>query len=251
MKARYWAGAGLLYLVFLAVSAPAGALFWALNRWGGSSRILAEEVSGTPWRGEARQLRITLRNAQPLEIGRVAWHVQWRRLLLGEAAASVAVDGNGPRGVGAVALSRQGWSVSQFDLSLPASWLASLRPGLGVWQPGGTIRISGKEFSAQGKQFLGQGEVSWEQAALGLSRVRPLGSYQVDLSGEGERVRIQLKTRSGPLEAQGSGNWSREGLEFVGGARARAREAELRTLLGLLGPLQPDGSAAIAIKNTR
>lgn len=251
MKARYWAGAGLLYLIFLAVSAPAGALFWALNRWGGSARILAEDVGGTLWRGEARQLRIALRNAQPVELGRIAWQVQWHRLLLGEAAASFEIDGDGPRGVGAVALSRQGWSVSQFDLSLPANWLAGLRPGLGVWQPGGTVRISGKEFSSHGKQFRGQGEVVWDQAALGLSPVRPLGSYQADLSGEGERVRFQLKTRSGPLEAQGSGNWSRAGLEFVGSARARAREAELRTLLGLMGPLQPDGSAAIAVKNAR
>lgn len=251
MKASYWAGAGLLYLVFLAASAPAGALFWALNRWAAAPKIIADDVSGTVWRGEARQLRIAPRNVQAVELGRVAWDVQWHRLLLGETAAKFELQGNGPSGQGVVALGWQGWSLRQFDLSLPASWLATLRPGLDMWQPGGAIRVRSKEISSRGKEFHGQGEIVWEQAAVGLSRVRPLGSYQADFSGEGERLRFSLKTRSGPLEAQGSGSWSRGGVEFAGSARARAQEAELRTILGLMGTLQPDGSSIIAIKNGR
>lgn len=249
LKARYWAGAALLYLFFLALSTPADSLVWALKRWGGFPGISADGVSGTVWRGEARQLRIALRNTHAVELGHVAWSVAWHRLLLGEAAAVVELRGNGPSGRGLVALDRQGWTLREFDLSVPADWLATLRPGLDLWQPGGTIRVRSGEFSSRAKQFRGQGELAWEQAALGLSKVRPLGDYQADFSGDGERVRFQLRTRSGALEAQGSGSWSRANIEFTGSARARDQAGELRALLGLMGTLQPDGSANISIRN--
>lgn len=234
MKTRIfvWAGALLLYLVFLLATAPAGLLFRLAAPYG----IVAERMDGTLWRGGAQGVSF----GKATLPGRVAWHVRPWRLLQGELAIALDLDGAGSA---LLVFDRQGAGMRDFELRLPAARLASLQPSLEAWQPEGSIVVRGADFSLRSGAYLGQGEFLWERAALGISPVRPLGDYRGEFSGAGKAIRFQLQTRSGMLELQGSGIWSPpRAPAFTGSARARGREAELLPLLKLLGQPLPDGS---------
>jgi len=246
MRWLYWAGGVLLYFAFLAVTAPADILLWAINRFGPAS-VVAEGASGTLWQGEARQISFTPKGGQAVAIGPLSWQIHPLRLLLGELSSGVKLDGS-VSGKADLSLGVQRIVIRQLDLSLPAAWLATLQPGLDLWQPGGTLTLRSQDFALQSGQYSGQGEITWEQAVLGISPVRPLGNYQAEISGAGKAIQFQVQTRSGPLELQGNGAWTPLGLEFTGTAWARGREVELRNLLGMMGSLKPDGRYAIRVE---
>lgn len=243
MKLSYWAGGVLLYLVFLAATAPVDALLWAFP-----GKVMAEGANGTLWRGEARRIVITPGDGQAVSVGPASWQIHPLRLLLGELSVGIRLDGN-VRGKAEFSLGARGMAMRELDVSLPVTWLATLRPGIEIWQPGGTLTLRSRDLALQSGSYSGKGEVAWEQAVLGMSQVGPLGDYLAEITGAGKSLQFQIQTRSGPLELLGSGAWSPQGLNFIGSARAREKEAELGSLLGLVGKLQPDGSATIAIKN--
>lgn len=246
MRLFYWAGGVLLYLVFLVATAPVDALLWALNSFGPGA-VAAENASGTLWQGEARRIVITPKGGQAIAVGPASWQIHPLRLLLGELSLGVRLDGS-VRGKADLSLGTRGVAARQLDFSLPAAWLAALQPGIGIWQPGGTLTLRGHDLALQSGDYSGKGEISWEQAALGLSTVRPLGDYLAEISGAGKNIRFQIHTRSGPLEILGKGTWSRLGLEFTGSAKAREKEADLSSLLGMMGNRQPDGSYALKVE---
>ncbi len=243
MKLSYWAGGVLLYLVFLAVTAPVDVLLWAFP-----GKLVAEGAKGTLWQGEVRRIVITPGGGQGISVGPASWQIHPVRLLLGEFSVGIRLDGS-VHGNAELSLGVRGAAMRELDVSLPVTWLATLQPGIEMWQPGGTLTLRSRDFALQSGSYSGKGEIVWEQAVLGMSQVRPLGDYLAEITGAGKRLQFQIHTRSGPLELLGSGAWGPQGLEFAGSARAREKEADLRSLLGLVGKLQPDGSATIAIKN--
>jgi len=247
MRFFYWAGGILLYLVFLAATAPVDALLWTLNSLGPGG-VVAEGASGTLWMGEARRIVITPGGGQAVSIGPASWKIHPLRLLLGELSVGVRLDGS-VRGKADFSLGARGVAFRQLDVSLPAAWLATLlQPGIEMWQPGGTLTLRSRNLALQSGNYGGKGEIAWEQAALGISPVRPLGNYLAEISGAGKSIQFQIHTRSGPLEILGNGAWSQLGLEFTGSARAREKEANLSSLLGMMGNRQPDGSYALRLE---
>lgn len=247
MKRLYWVGAFLLYAAFLAALAPAGTLLWGINLLG-NNKIMAESTSGTLWHGEARGMTFAPQGRPAAAIGRISWKIRPLKLLLGKVETAVELSGNGIRGQGLLGFGSQTLSIRQLDATLPAAWLAYLQPTLNGWQIDGTLKIRSNEFSLQSNRFSGRAEITWEQAALGISPVRPLGTYHGEISGTGQEMQILLQTLSGPLQVAGKGIWSPSaGFAFNGTAKALAREAELRNLLGLIGKPGPNNRYAIKL----
>ena len=246
MRRFYWAGGVLLYLVFLVASAPVDTLLWALNR-SGAVRVTAERAKGTLWQGEAQRVVITPNGERAVSVGPAFWEIHPLRLLLGELSVGIRLDGS-VRGKADFSLTAHGMRIHELDVSIPATWLATIQPDIGIWQPGGTFTLRSRDLALQAANYSGKGEIIWEQAALKMSPTRPLGDYLAEISGVGKSLQFQIHTRSGPLELLGHGVWSPQGTAFTGSARAREKEADLSSLLGLLGSRQPDGSYVLKVE---
>lgn len=141
------------------------------------------------------------------------------------------------------------WSLRQ---TAPGSWQASLPAvllqGLGTpWNtvaPRGLVRVDlqGADLRAAAGRLRLQGLLRIDALDMSsrLSALSPLGSYRVDVVGQGPSAQVRLSTLSGALQLAGDGVWNGEKLQFAGTARAAPEQQQaLATLLGLLG--QPDG----------
>ena len=92
-------------------------------------------------------------------------------------------------------------------------------------------------LTIRGGQMHGRATIELREAASAMTPVRPLGSYRVDIDGQGSRADVGLQTLSGPLKLTGKGTWdARAGLRFEADASAEPNEAErLQSFLGLVG----------------
>lgn len=242
MRPLSWLAGGLLYLVFLAAMTPASSLLWLTAHFATTPGIAANTTTGTLWHGEARDVSLTPPGGQAIRLERLSWHIRPLGLALGHLPVEIEFDDTAARGRIALHLIPSGLDIVQLDATLPAAWLARIQPRLETFQLGGTITLRSKDLSLHRHHFLGQGEIFWNDAALGLSPVKPVGSYRGEISGGEESIRFQLQTRNGPLELAGSGEWSRQGgIHFSGTAKARERENELVPVLQLLGRPDPGG----------
>lgn len=247
MKLLSWLTGGLLYLAFLAAMAPASTLFWLANRFA-SPGITASSTTGTLWRGEAQGVSFTPPGGQAISLERLAWNIRPLGLALGRLPVEVEFSDAEAKGIGTLRLTPSGLDIAQLDTTLPAVWLDRIQPSLETFRLEGTVTLRSNEFSLRQNHYRGQGEILWHQAALGLSQVKPVGSYRGEISGKGEHIQLQLQTRNGPLELAGSGTWSKQtGIHFSGTAKARERESELAPVLRLLGKPDPSGFYALKL----
>lgn len=248
LKRAYWAGILLLYIVFLVATAPASMLFWAANKlFSPDFTLTAENSSGTLWDGEARGIVLSTKDKKTLHYGQASWSLNLLWLLSGKLSADLILAGDSIKGNGKVILGKHSIRLRQVNLSIPAALLADMAPRLGMWPLQGVVNIRSKEFLLQPDHYQGEGEATWAQAGISLSKVNPLGSYQITFSGTGKAIQFQLQTKTGALELAGKGNWSQPaGFEFNGSAKAREHESELRHLLGLIG--KPNQNDSYTIK---
>lgn len=148
-----------------------------------------------------------------------------------------------------------GWRVALADSA--SIWPTALLAGLGTpWntlQPSGTAHLVPRQWQARwvdGRwQFSGQAELELRQLASGLSTLRPLGSYRLQVQGDpsdpsGQALELTLATLQGELQLSGKGQWSGTRLRFAGEARAEAgKEAALANFLNVVG--RRDGARSI------
>lgn len=245
MKPLSWLAGGLLYLAFLAATAPASTLFWLTNHLV-SPGITTSATTGTLWHGEAQNVSFTPPGGQAISLDRLSWNIRPLGLLLGRLPAEVEFSGAGAKGRGTLRLTPSGLDITQLDTTLPAAWLGRIQPILDTFRLEGTVTLRSNEFSLRQNHYQGQGEILWHQAAFGLSPVKPVGNYLGTISGEEENIQLQLQTQNGPLELAGNGTWSKQsGIHFSGTAKAREREDELAPVLRLLGKSDPSGFYAL------
>lgn len=247
MKRAYWAGILLLYVVFLVATAPASILFWAANKhFGPVFTLTAENSSGTLWDGEARGIVLSTKDKKTRHLDQASWSLNLLWLLSGKLSADLMLAGDSIKGHGNLILDRNSIRLQQVNLSIPAALLADMAPRFGMWPLQGMVNIRSNSFLLQPDHYQGEGEATWAQAGISLSKVNPIGSYQITFSGTGKAVQFQLQTKTGPLELIGKGNWSQPAsFEFNGSAKAREHESELRHLLGLIGKPNQDHSFTI------
>jgi len=221
-----WILAGGLLGLFTSVLAfaPAHWLALALSTASGD-RLRLHATQGSIWHGSAR---LTLSggagSADAMHLpGRMHWVI---RLGLGGVQLHLHADCCMPSPL-AMEL-RWGWRRSELTMgtlraSLPAQLLAglgspwtSVRPQglLTLDSPGLALQIGTEHWSLQGRLRLLVRDFTSDLATL-----RPLGSYQLELSGGAQPV-LRLETLRGPLRLSGQGSWTGMHLHFEGMASA-------------------------------
>ncbi|MEO5862632.1 MAG: type II secretion system protein N [Burkholderiales bacterium] len=245
---RYLFGAIGLYVLFLVVTAPAWLAVWALPKFA-PFPIAVEDSRGSLWRGEFSGVSATLPTGQKVEFDRVQWRLQPWRLLRAELAAAVEFSGAQLQGKGIFGKAVIGGvKLRELNVAAPASLLPIAMPALEIWKPGGTLEMSTAEFIYAGTDSTGKASITWKQAALALSSVKPLGEYSLAVDANDSGLNYQLTTISGALQLEGKGRWAANSAPtFLGSARAQPNYAvQLADLLRLLGT--PDSSGTVPLR---
>lgn len=245
---RYVFGAIGLYLLFLIVTAPAWIVIWALPKFA-PFPIDIQDSRGSLWHGEFSDVTATIPTGQSIQFDRVQWRLQPWRLLRAELAAALEFNGPQLQGKGIVGKGIFGGvKLRDLNTSAPASLLPMAMPALEIWKPSGTLDLATPEFTYAGAKSSGKANITWKQAALALSSVRPLGEYSLVVDANDGGLNYQLATVSGALQLEGKGRWAGNGAPtFLGSARAQPNYAvQLADLLRLLGT--PDSSGAVPLR---
>jgi general secretion pathway protein N len=241
------AGAVLGTLLTLLLYAPAQWLAQAVAL-ASHDQLQLQEARGTVWQGSA-QVVLTggtgSRDAQALP-GRVHWTL---RPLASADQLSLRSDCCMPTPM-QLSLS-PAWDGTQLRVSdTPSIWPAALLTGLGApWntlQPEGDLAIVPQQLSLRFEngrwQTQGRLQLNARQMASRLSPLKPIGSYQVDLSAAAApagAIDLKLSTVSGSLLLSGQGQWTGQRLRFQGEASAEPEhEAALNNLLNIIGRRQ-------------
>lgn len=248
MRASALAALGLAaYVVFLVATVPASYVAGQLHS-GLAGRVQLSEAQGTVWRGSARMRLVAGNTVIPVD--RLQWRCRPGRLLRGELAYALRFDSNGVQGEGEVARSFSRWHVRDATAAGDAGSLAAFVPIAAAWRPSGSFMLAVPSLSFAGGAAEGEVRAGWNDAALALSEVRPLGTYQLTWQGEGGAGRMNVATLKGPLRVTGQGKTTPpSGLTFSGEARGEGEAAKaLEPLLDLIGPRRPDGARAIELR---
>lgn len=245
--AARWGGAGLLCgaLGALVVFAPAAWLAQAVAARTGQ-RLLLADARGTVWDGSAVAVLsggADSRSAAMLP-GRTHWHIGLRGLgfelrlrqpccIAGEAVLRLRP------GPGRLSLQLPPGLVGEW----PAAWLAGLGAPWNTLRLGGTLRLSSGRLGLDGAAgrwtMAGQAELELNDIDSPLTTLGRLGSYRLRLDAAGGAPAFTLSTLDGPLQLDGSGQWSGSHLRFRGQARAApGAERELDNLLNFFGRRQ-------------
>lgn len=237
-----WAAFGIMAGLMLAMVwlAPAIWLATALDKTT-SGRIRFIETAGTVWTGSGRVLLTGgdgSRDNATLP-GRVDWKLRLNGFALGLELNAPCCT---PRPLQArVQPRRHGVSVQIVDGA--SAWPASLLEGLGApWntlQANGTLRLTTQNLSLlwlqQQLTVAGQAALTAVAVSSNLTTVKPMGSYQLLLSG-GDAVEVRLTTIDGSLQLSGSGRWVGPRISFEGSASAApGYETALENLLNIIG----------------
>ena len=243
-----WALAGaLLGLLLVGVlAAPARWLSAGVARATGDMVQLAEP-QGSLWNGSARLLLTGGAGSQ--DRAALPGRVQWRlRPALGGLDLAMTADCCTPTGPLALRVSLL-WGGARVALQdgqtqWPAALLAGLGTPFNTLQPQGELALATQNLAAEWRagrpSLTGGAELTLRHVSSRLSTLRPIGSYQLKLSG-GEAVALDLSTLEGSLRLSGSGQWVGGRLRFNGEASAApGLEAQLANLLNIIGRRQGD-----------
>ncbi|MEK9721083.1 MAG: type II secretion system protein N [Quisquiliibacterium sp.] len=250
MSAARWAvllATGLVSAVGSAlVLAPASYADLALDR-ASLGRIRLADTSGTLWNGSGRVV-ITDGNAgdrlagsQGLTLSgmavpsRIGWSLRAVPLMIGIVDASLTIDPARP----AVRVSGTPTElrVGAGGFSLPSADLARLGSPWNTIKPVAALSMRWDALTLRQGVLDGRASIELRDAASAMSPVRPLGSYRIEINGNGREIFLTLSTLSGSLRLQGTGSWDRRaGVRFDAQAQAQgAQQAALQSLLSLVG----------------
>ncbi len=242
-----WAGSAVGVCLTLLLCAPAQWLAFALAM-ASHDRLQLHDARGTLWQGSARVVLAGgagSRDAQALP-GRIDWTLQPLR---GTPELTLQSDCCMP-----VALHLRmtpTWGGAQLQLSDTESlWPAALLTGLGApWntlQPEGDLAFTPQQLRLQWQSgrwsVQGSLRVTARDMASRLSPLKPMGTYQVDITtaaAPAGSMDVKLSTVSGSLLLSGQGQWQGQRLRFQGEASAAPQhEAALNNLLSIIGRRQ-------------
>lgn len=255
MSARNWILLGVsAFTAFLVAGIPATVVTPLLVAHLPSAfRVTSTE--GTIWRG-ALKLATSTRSGEHARLG---WRFRPDRLLRGQLAAELVLTESSCRVGGIAGRGFSGMTVSDLAGICRAERIAEWLPALAIWQPRGVVSTSGGSLALQSHRANGavvldriEGDQALTFDGIGVAQtmLESLGTYRMELAGDGAGLRIRLVTATGPLQLSGEGRYSPPAaVAFTGKAvAAKADAAALDPLLKLFGPRQPDGSVAIDLK---
>jgi hypothetical protein len=255
MRARNWIILGASAFVAFFIAGIPAALIVPLLASHLPPVLQVQASEGTIWRGALTLSTLSRGGAR----SRLTWRMRPERLLRGELAAELVLTEERCRIGGIAGRGFSGMSVSDLAGICRAERIVEWLPALAVWQPRGVVSTSGGSLALHSHRADGQvvvDRIEGEQAlgfdgiGVAQSTLEALGTYRIELRGEGAGLRMKLATTAGPLQLSGEGRYSApKDLTFTGKAAAeKADAATLEPLLKLIGPRQPDGSAAIDLR---
>jgi len=226
----------LLYLVFLIIELPASWLSWGLTHFS-QGTVVISHPQGTLWNGKG-ELIISYPRSRHHAIGDTEWRINPLWLVTGKVKIAVRVLGEQVQARTRLALGPGKYVIEQTVATLPAAFVATVYSPASLFGPEGALRIESDSLALDETGITGSATARWLGAASSLTPVRPLGDYQLALTGKGGSVALKLSTLKGDLELAGQGQWNitKGGLiNFNGSARPRGRSGDLEPLLKLIG----------------
>jgi general secretion pathway protein N len=201
-------------------------------------RLCLVDARGTVWSGSAL-LGVSDGRQIMLIPGRVSWRIGWGQIASGLITADVSHPAlAAPL---AISLSGKSFALKSGQAELPAAMLSALGVPFNTVRPGGVLAVSWTDVEIREQGLAGDVRIDWRDAQSALSPVAPLGSYRLEISGQGGAARLRLDTLRGPLRLQGTGTLKGGRVNFKGLASAEPdmRQA-LNGLIGLLGSRSGD-----------
>lgn len=232
---RYGVGLALaaVFAVALTVAVRAPAA-WVGDWLQAQGRLRLVDARGTVWSGSAL-LGLSDGRQVMLLPGRLSWTIGFAAIASGRVTADVSHPAL--RAPLAVSLTVKSIALKAGQAELPAALLVALGAPFNTVRPGGALGLSWTDVEFKGGVLAGNFQIDWREAQSALSTVAPLGSYRLQVTGEGDTARLQLDTLRGPLRLQGSGTIKGGRVSFKGLASA---DPEMRpALIGLIGVLGP------------
>ena len=246
---RPWQLIGLAmgaYALGLVATAPATLLDAGLQQ-ASDGRLRLAEARGTLWSGSGK-IEIRDANRRSGIASNVAWHILPLHALRGRLLYQVALDHAVKHFPVTITLQRV--EFADADINLPAVALALAVSKLAPLELTGELMLHVNRLAFARGTVHGSATLQWRAAGSALTRVSPLGDYEVRLESDGSSLRAFLRTLQGPLQLDGGGSWkSGSNPEFLGTARVPPQhQQQLSPLLRLIAVERGDGSFALQLK---
>lgn len=240
------AGALLGLAIGAVVFAPAAWLAAMVHR-ASHGQVQLVQPGGTVWQGDARLVLSGGSGSRAAGVlpGRVHWRLRpglpnWRLVIDADCCTTQPLVAELAPGLGR-------WQVTV--AALASRWPASVLTGLGApWntvQPRGQLQLRTQalslEWVAGRVQIQGTATLDAIGLSSGLSTLRPIGSYRLQLVGHGltSPPQLVLETLEGSLKLSGRGQWNGARWNFRGQASAAPeQELVLGNLLNIVGRRQ-------------
>jgi general secretion pathway protein N len=205
MRPAWGIAAGLAaFALALIAFAPATLLDARLAAVTGG-RLRLTEAQGSLWAG-AGWIEVREANGSAGIAKRLAWRVLPISLLRGELVTDIELDRSGKNFPVSVSLSRL--DIADADFNLPAAALGLGMPKLGPFRLTGDVLVKIPHLSVERGRIDGDASLRWRGAGSALTRVAPLGDYEVRFKASGLAVQAVLTTLEGPVRLDGKANWS-------------------------------------------
>jgi general secretion pathway protein N len=236
----------LLLLISYVVMLPATWFDAGLQHWTQGSLAMTG-TTGTLWRGEG-SLQAILPNGEAVTLAPASWKValgELLRLRLHVTLRSVQ-SGNS---ILDVSLSPGETRIHEAKLELPAALLGVLSPTLRAAALSGQLALQATDVRLDDGQAAGKAKAMWLGAGSDLSRVRPLGSYMLELDGKDGGLDFRLTTLGGDLNLSGTGRLQPGKVPDyrITAVPAEAKRQELAPLLRMLGREVSPGTYQLTI----
>ena len=192
-------------------------------------------TTGTLWRGGGR-LQALLPRGEAVTLAPVNWEISLFDLLTLHLHLTVR-SSQGDKILLEAIWAPGSAAVREASLDLPAALLGALSPTLREADLSGQIALQAHDIRVEGGHATGKAQAIWIAAGSGLSRVRPLGNYQLDLAGKGTGLDMRLSSLGGALALDGSGRWI-PGVKTsyrIVATPTESKRQELAPLLRMLG----------------
>ena len=127
-------------------------------------------------------------------------------------------------------------------VDMPGVELSRLGSPWNTIRPSSAVSLQWPSLAVRQGVLDGQFALELRDVAAAIVPVRPLGSYRIEVRGDGRDVKLGLSTLSGALSLDGQGSWDRrQGLRFEAQARATDdNRVRLQSLLTLIGRREGD-----------
>jgi general secretion pathway protein N len=232
----------LLYAILLLVFMPAEYFARIVNAL--NNDIALQQASGTLWQGRAL---LANKRAGAAQIGQIRWNIHTWQLLGGALVADLEFSGGGMEGRGTIQAGLRRYLLQGVSATASAPTLSRFYPAANLAGLSGRLQLTADTLEIGQNDVRGSAELIWSDAASRLVPVEKIGTYRLQMTGQGKQVAFVISTVQGVLRIGGKGEWRlfEDGmLRLSGDISPTSAQPSLEPLLNSIGPVRPDGARA-------